>query len=143
MASQRLKILTVQFKSLGDTVVSIPTLTAIRRRFPDCELHALVPEPSVPLLQHHPALNRVWGVPRAPLSLAFSSDGGRTFGNPVELETGSGYCLTNNSKDGLNHELSYPSIIEAPNGDLEVAFTYFRRAIKHVRLKHSAGWPYA
>ena len=66
MASQRLKILTVQFKSLGDTVVSIPTLTAIRRRFPDCELHALVPEPSVPLLQHHPALNRVWGVPRAP-----------------------------------------------------------------------------
>jgi ADP-heptose:LPS heptosyltransferase len=66
MNSQRPKILTVQFKSLGDTVVSIPTLTAIRRRFPDCELHALVPEASVPLLQHHPAVNRVWGVPRAP-----------------------------------------------------------------------------
>jgi len=66
MQSQRPKILTVQFKSLGDTVVSIPTLTAIRRRFPDCELHALVPEASIPLLQHHPAVNRVWGVPRAP-----------------------------------------------------------------------------
>ena len=66
MKSQRLKILTVQFKSLGDTVVSIPTLTAIRRHFPDCELHALVPEGSVPLLQHHPAVNRVWGVSRAP-----------------------------------------------------------------------------
>lgn len=66
MQSQRPKILTVQFKSLGDTVVSIPTLTAIRRRFPDCELHALVPEASIPLLRHHPALTRVWGVPRAP-----------------------------------------------------------------------------
>jgi predicted neuraminidase len=83
----------------------------------------------------------IWGVPRAPLSLAFSADGGRTFGTPVELETGSGYCLTNNSRDGLNRELSYPSIVEAPNGDLEIAFTYFRRAIKHVRLKRPAGWP--
>jgi ADP-heptose:LPS heptosyltransferase len=59
-----MKILTVQFKSLGDTVVSIPALMAIRQRFPECELHALVPEPSAPLLQHHPAVNRVWSVPR-------------------------------------------------------------------------------
>jgi ADP-heptose:LPS heptosyltransferase len=64
MNSQRPKILMVQFKSLGDTVVSIPALMAIRRHFPDCELHALVPEASAPLLQHHPAVNRVWGVPR-------------------------------------------------------------------------------
>jgi predicted neuraminidase len=80
----------------------------------------------------------IWGVPRAPLSLAVSSDGGRTFSGRVDLETGSGYCLTNNSKDGLNREFSYPSIVEAPNGDLEIAFTYFRRAIKHVRLKRPA-----
>jgi ADP-heptose:LPS heptosyltransferase len=59
-----MKILTVQFKSLGDTVVSIPALMAIRQRFPDCELHALVPEASAPLLQHHPAVTRVWAVPR-------------------------------------------------------------------------------
>jgi len=64
MQSQRPKILTVQFKSLGDTVVSIPALMAIRQHFPDCELHTLVPEASVPLIQHHPAVNRVWGVPR-------------------------------------------------------------------------------
>ena len=64
MKSQRPKILTVQFKSLGDTVVSIPSLMALRARFPDCELHALVPEASAALLQHHPAVNRVWAVPR-------------------------------------------------------------------------------
>jgi predicted neuraminidase len=77
----------------------------------------------------------IWGVPRAPMSLVFSSDNGLTFSPPRHLETGSGYCLTNNSKDGLNREYSYPSIIEAPDGALHIAYTYHRRAIKHVRLE--------
>ena len=76
----------------------------------------------------------VWGVPRAPLSLAFSSDGGESFGGRIDLETGDGFCLTNNSKDGLNREFSYPSILASPDGALHVAFTYFRRAIKYIRL---------
>jgi predicted neuraminidase len=80
----------------------------------------------------------IWGVPRAPLSLAFSKDGGRTFGERIDLEIGDGYCLTNNSKDGLNREFSYPSILEAPDGGLDIAFTYYRRAIKHVRLAPAA-----
>jgi len=79
----------------------------------------------------------IWGVPRAPLGLAFSEDGGRSFGERIDLETGDGYCLTNNSKDGLNREFSYPSILEAPDGSLDIAFTYYRRAIKHVRLAPS------
>jgi predicted neuraminidase len=76
----------------------------------------------------------IWGVPRAPLSLAFSDDDGMTFADRVDLETGDGYCLTNNSKDGLNREFSYPSVIEGPDGALHIAFTYFRRAVKYVRL---------
>ena len=76
----------------------------------------------------------IWGVPRAPMSLVFSTDNGQTFSPPRHLETGSGYCLTNNSKDGLNREYSYPSIVEGPDGDLHIAYTYHRRAIKHVRL---------
>ncbi len=76
----------------------------------------------------------VWGVPRAPLSLAFSSDGGESFGGRIDLETGDGFCLTNNSKDGLNREFSYPSILVSPDGAIHVAFTYFRRAIKYIRL---------
>lgn len=75
----------------------------------------------------------IWGVPRAPLSLAFSSDGGLTFPDRHDLELGDGFCLSNNSKDGLNREFSYPSILEA-DGAVHVAFTYFRRAIKHIRL---------
>lgn len=91
--------------------------------------------PAVPSAERRKA---IWGVPRAPLSLAFSTDSGETFGQRTDLEIGDGYCLTNNSKDGLNREFSYPSLIEAPDGTIEIAFTYFRRAIKHVRLTGSA-----
>lgn len=77
----------------------------------------------------------VWGVPRAPLSLSISTDGGRTFTARRDLDTGDGYCLTNNSKDALNREYSYPSIVEGPGGALHIAYTYYRRAIKYVRLE--------
>ncbi len=76
----------------------------------------------------------IWGVPRAPLVLALSDDGGATFPGQRILEDGSGYCLTNNSKDGLNKEYSYPSILEGPDGALHIAYTYHRRAIKYLRL---------
>lgn len=77
----------------------------------------------------------IWGVPRSPMSLVFSEDGGKTFDAPRYLETGDGYCLTNNSKDALNREYSYPSIVAGPDGVLHVAYTYYRRAIKYARLE--------
>jgi predicted neuraminidase len=76
----------------------------------------------------------VWGVPRAPLSLVHSTDDGVSFVERRDLERGSGYCLTNNSKDGINRECSYPSLVESADGALHIAFTYHRRAIKYVRL---------
>ncbi|MDR9771727.1 exo-alpha-sialidase [Rhizobium hidalgonense] len=76
----------------------------------------------------------VWGVPRAPLSLAISRDGGKSFPHRIDLDTGDGFCLSNNSKDSLNREFSYPSIIEGGDGTLHIAYTYYRRAIKYVRL---------
>ncbi|RFB85762.1 glycosyl hydrolase [Rhizobium leguminosarum bv. trifolii] len=76
----------------------------------------------------------IWGVPRAPLSLAISKDGAKSFAYRVDLDTGDGFCLSNNSKDSLNREFSYPSIIQGGDGTLHVAYTYYRRAIKYVRL---------
>lgn len=81
----------------------------------------------------------IWGVPRAPLSLAFSTDGGLTFPRRIDLDTGDGFCLSNNSRDSLNREFSYPSIVEDEEGRLHVAYTYFRRAIKYVRLEPEVG----
>lgn len=80
----------------------------------------------------------VWGVPRAPLSLALSQKGGAKLERFVDLDTGDGYCLSNNSKDSLNREFSYPSIVEGPDGSLHIAYTYYRRAIKYVRLSPEA-----
>jgi predicted neuraminidase len=75
-----------------------------------------------------------WGAPRAPMTLGLSPDEGRSWPVTVDLETGDGYCMSNNSRDGLNRELSYPSVLPGPDGDLHVAYTFHRRAIKHVHL---------
>ncbi|RYY07138.1 MAG: glycosyl hydrolase (modular protein), partial [Alphaproteobacteria bacterium] len=76
-----------------------------------------------------------WGTPRAPMTLALSADGGRTWPDRRDLDTGDGFCMTNNSKDKLNREYSYPSIAQTNDGMLHIAYTYFRRAIKYVRVK--------
>ncbi|MGI4954897.1 MAG: sialidase family protein, partial [Janthinobacterium lividum] len=79
-----------------------------------------------------------WGTPRAPMTLALSHDGGRTWPDRRDLDVGDGFCMTNNSKDRLNREYSYPSIAQTADGALHVAYTYFRRAIKYVRVP--PGW---
>ena len=38
-----------------------------------------------------------WGAPRAPMTVAISEDGGQTWPHRRDVETGDGYCLTNNS----------------------------------------------
>lgn len=80
----------------------------------------------------------IWGVPRAPLALCISTDGGRSFPLRRIIDDSEGTCLSNNSLDGRNKELSYPYLLEGPDGAIHVAYTYFRRAIKHVRLPK--GW---
>lgn len=84
-----------------------------------------------------------WGAPRAPLTLAVSADAGMTWPLRHVLEDGDGYCLSNNSRDGLNRELSYPSICVQGEA-LHVAFTRFRQAIEHIVLEQDwlreRGW---
>ena len=75
-----------------------------------------------------------WGTPRAPMSLAVSGDGGASWPHRLDLEDGDGWCLSNNSRDGLNRELSYPSITQTSDGVVHVAYTWHRRAIRYVRL---------
>jgi predicted neuraminidase len=75
-----------------------------------------------------------WGAPRAPMTLAFSADGGETWQVAGNLDEGDGYCLTNNSRDGLNRELSYPAIHQTADGTLHLSYTYHRQTIKHVQV---------
>jgi predicted neuraminidase len=80
----------------------------------------------------------IWGVPRAPVSVCISNDGGRTFPQRILIEDGPGTCLSNDSTDGRNKEMSYPWLMAGPDGTLHIAYTYHRRAIKYVRL--APGW---
>ncbi|MBL1420514.1 MAG: exo-alpha-sialidase [Alphaproteobacteria bacterium] len=79
----------------------------------------------------------IWGVPRAPLVVALSSDNGDSFDDIIEVHNSTGKCLSNNSIDGKNQELSYPALIETPDGGLDIAFTLNRRAIAHVRIPNN------
>lgn len=76
-----------------------------------------------------------WGAPRAPMTVAISQDGGKTWPYKRNLDDGDGYCLTNNSKDKLNREFSYPSIKQGLDGKIHIAYTYFRMAIKYVQIE--------
>ncbi|AGB80813.1 putative neuraminidase (sialidase) [Serratia sp. FGI94] len=73
-----------------------------------------------------------WGAPRAPMTLAISRDGGRSWPYQRNLDEGDGYCMTNNSREKLNREFSYPTIKQGDDGRLHIAYTYFRQAIKYV-----------
>ena len=76
------------------------------------------PPPPSRLLRSRPdrtrRADRILGAPRAPMTLAFSRDAGQTFEVAGNLEEGDGYCLTNNSRDGLNREFSYPVLHKVP-----------------------------
>ncbi|MBS0536628.1 MAG: exo-alpha-sialidase [Proteobacteria bacterium] len=84
----------------------------------------------------HDAVSReaFWGAPRAPLCLTVSGDSGRSWLQPLTLDESDGYCITNNSRERLNREISYPSIKQTADGRIHVAYTYFRQAIKHLVL---------
>jgi predicted neuraminidase len=75
-----------------------------------------------------------WGAPRAPLTLALSQDDGLTWPWHRHLETGDGWCMSNNSEQGLNREYSYPSIAQSEEGALHLAYTVFRQHIRHTRI---------
>lgn len=88
-----------------------------------------LPEAGAPATGHRLAF---WGTPRAPLALMLSDDDGLTWPMRRDLECGDGYCMTNNSAEQRNRELSYPSIRQSADGRLHVAYTHHRQHIRHV-----------
>jgi predicted neuraminidase len=81
-----------------------------------------------------PQRRSFWGAPRAPLTLALSEDDGLTWPWQRHLETGDGWCMSNNSEQRLNREYSYPSLRQTADGALHLAYTVFRQHIRHVRV---------
>ncbi len=67
------------------------------------------------------------------MTVGVSGDLGKTWEKRI-LEDGDGFCLTNNSAEKLNREISYPSIAVEEDGTVHVAYTFWRQRIKYVRL---------
>ena len=68
--------------------------------------------------------------PRKPLSVALSEDGGETWGWVRDLET----SIPRAGDESRREEYSYPSILQAADGRINVAYTYRRFTIKIVRF---------
>lgn len=79
----------------------------------------------------------IWGVPRTPLAIALSSDEGRTWPHirDIELAPSPPPDLNLDKPDRRARELSYPTVTGDAEGRINVAFTYFRKAIKFVRFR--------
>lgn len=66
LAQHARKLLVLDLGFLGDTVHLLPALWAIRQAWPAAELHVMVAEHVVPLLEVAPWIDLVWGYPRFP-----------------------------------------------------------------------------
>lgn len=87
-----------------------------------------------PKTQQNTGRRAFWGAPRAPMTLAISEDDGLTWPWRRNLEVGDGWCMSNDSARSLNREYSYPTLRQAADGSLHVAYTVFRRHIRHARV---------
>ena len=84
----------------------------------------------------HTGAHAVAGL-RKPLSVGLSRDGGATWSEVRDVETGRpGYGMEEQKpKEPGREEYSYPSILETGDGVIHVAFTYRRQTIKDVSFR--------
>ena len=101
----------------------------------DDETESLKPAVTAEKVVKTDARTAFWGTPRAPMTLAISEDGGRTWPFKRNLEVGDGYCMTNNSELQLNREYSYPSIKQTEDRVLHIAYTFYRQKIRYARVR--------
>lgn len=64
LANDVKKILVIKIKYIGDVVLAVPALRALRARHPQAEIHVLTAEDAAHGLRHIPWLNKVWALPR-------------------------------------------------------------------------------
>lgn len=74
-----------------------------------------------------------WPRLRAPLAVALSYDGGKTFPCRRILDAGDGYCGRDNAKN--NRRLEYPVLMQSRDGALHAAYTWgTRQNIRYLRF---------
>lgn len=59
------KILVFRQSSLGDVILTLPVLDKLRGAFPDCRIDYITKSPYKDVIQHHPAIERVFSFDRS------------------------------------------------------------------------------
>lgn len=54
------RLLVTRLRYIGDVVLTLPLLRALRVAFPNAELHYLAEAPAIDVLQQHPDVDRLW-----------------------------------------------------------------------------------
>lgn len=54
------KILAIKLRALGDTILMTAPLLELRKAYPNAEIHVVVTEAWAPLLENHPAVDRIY-----------------------------------------------------------------------------------
>ncbi|OFZ53688.1 MAG: hypothetical protein A2428_17355 [Bdellovibrionales bacterium RIFOXYC1_FULL_54_43] len=54
------KILAIKIRALGDTVLMTAPVAELRRAFPDAAIHVAADSRWAPVLENHPAIDRIW-----------------------------------------------------------------------------------
>jgi len=65
LTSPKLKILVIRRDNIGDLVCTTPIVAALRTRYPDAEICALVNTYNLPVLQNNPDINEVYAYTKA------------------------------------------------------------------------------
>jgi predicted neuraminidase len=88
------------------------------------------PGAAVPLEKH-----AVWGQPRLPLTLFSSRDAGLTWTKVLDLEDESTLGPEKDlPRKRSGAEMSYPTVVVDTAGDAHISYSYYRDAIKYVRV---------
>jgi len=58
------KILVIQIKQLGDVLVCTPAVRAIKKQYPEAEIHFLTQNPANQMLAHNPYIHKLWKYPK-------------------------------------------------------------------------------
>lgn len=55
-----MKILIIRFSSIGDIVLTSPVIRCLKNKYPHSEIHFLLNEPFIELLQFNPFITKIW-----------------------------------------------------------------------------------
>ncbi|UZP69204.1 glycosyltransferase family 9 protein [Desulfovibrio mangrovi] len=65
------RILVCQLRQIGDVLLATASISLLKRRFPDAEIHVLTEKKCLPMLENNPDVGKVWAIDKGRLNTLF------------------------------------------------------------------------